>query len=203
MRVCRFPSVLVAMIVCLAIVVALPAGADDVGSEGALITHYDPETKHLVVIDTVRRQLAVYDVRSEARLLGLRDLDGDMKSELSASSKKELQAVDTPGEDPPGFARLGGSIRVRSTYSTKFQGESWTAEYYVPREAAETLMELRRQFDDWKVQNSEFKAETGSGIQSGKFSVRKGTETFQFQVRPSTTYPGWVWIRVGLERNTG
>ncbi|MDX1388034.1 MAG: hypothetical protein R3344_02535 [Acidobacteriota bacterium] len=200
MRTRWIPTVLTVLI---ALAFVMPAAADDAGSEGALITHYDPDTKHLVVIDTVRRQLAVYDVRSEARLLGLRSLDEDMKSEVAASSKKELQAVDTPGEDPPGFERLGGSIRVRSTYATKFQGEGWMAEYYIRSEPSEVFLELRKQFDSWRVQDSEFKADTGSGIQSGRFSVLRGTDTFQFQVKPSTTYPGWIWVRVSLDRKTG
>ncbi len=77
------------------------------------------------------------------------------------------------------------------------------AEYYVRSEAAEILVELRQQFRDWKVQDSEFKAETGSGVQSGRFTVRRGTDSFQFSVKPSTTYPGWIWIRVGLDRKSG
>jgi hypothetical protein len=148
--------------------VGLPITTDaaDPEDRGSLITHYDPELKHLVVLDPGRGQLAVYDVRSEARVLGVRNLNRDLEADAATPVEAMLPENDVPGEDPPGFTRLKGSIRVRSGFETRWQGAK-------------------------------------SGIQSGNFSVREGTDSFEMTVRPSTQFPGWVWVRVNLDRKTG
>jgi hypothetical protein len=185
--------------------VGLPAatGAADPENRGALITHYDPELKHLVVLDPERGQLAVYDVRSEARVLGVRNVDRDLDVDAAAPTEATLPDSDVPGEDPPRFTRPKGSIRVRSGFETRWQGEHWTAEYYVQNNPAAVLTELRQGLRDWKVVSSSFKAETKSGIQSGDFIVRDGTDNIEIKLRPSTQFPGWVWVRVTLDRKNG
>jgi hypothetical protein len=136
-------------------------------------------------------------------VLGVRNLNRDLEADAATPVEAMLPENDVPGEDPPGFTRLKGSIRVRSGFETRWQGERWTDEYYVESSAAAVLTELRQGFRDWKVVSSNFKAETKSGIQSGNFSVREGTDSFEMTVRPSTQFPGWVWVRVNLDRKTG
>ena len=88
--------------------VGLPAStnAADPKERGSLITHYDPELKHLIVLDPGRGQLAVYDVRSETRLLGVRDLDRDFEADSATPAELALPDSDVPGEYPPGFTQV-------------------------------------------------------------------------------------------------
>lgn len=121
---------------------------------GAGPLQVDVATEYFVVTDPFRRQVAVYRVDDRSlEFLGARSLDADLAAEPPRT--KETPAVpttDSPGDDPPGFVRPKGAIRIQAQYRKRSDTfEEWRGSYLVGSSVETVFEELRKAHRDLRV----------------------------------------------------
>jgi hypothetical protein len=100
------------------------------------------------------------------RLLGARDVEADFQSAggaaggTAAPKRPPLPSGDAVGQDPPGFARPEGSVRVASSFAAEAapgQGR-WEAAYFARGSVAEVYDALKRALAGWTVEREDVAA---------------------------------------------
>ncbi len=114
----------------------------------------DVAAEYFVVTDPIRRQVAVYRVEGRSlEFLGTRGLDADLAVE--PQRRKEDPAIpstDSPGDDPPGFVRPKGSVRIQAQYKKRSDtSEEWWASYFVGSSVEAVFEDLRKAHRDMSV----------------------------------------------------
>lgn len=121
---------------------------------GAGPLQVDVATEYFVVTDPIRRQVAVYRVDDRSlEFLGARSLDADLAAEPERVPKgPEVPTTDSPGEDPPGFVRPKGAVRVQARYHKRSDTyEEWSASYLVGSSVEAVFEEVRKAHRDLRV----------------------------------------------------
>lgn len=187
-----------------------PAPAQS-ASAGSLITYANATLDRIVLIDDSSGKILSYARTSEGgyRLEELRDFRKDLartKADLAEALRSPLRfTIDVLGEDPPGFERLEGGVRIMATHSDRgrYKKEGWTARY-VFTEAPETVLaRLWTRLSGWKVSETKFELGTQrEGARTATVRARKGR--LDLSARLTTRPRGDVaecelWVRVEKE----
>lgn len=121
---------------------------------GAGPLQVDVAAEYFVVTDPIRRQVAVYRVEDRSlEFLGARGLDADLAAEPEQKPKSpSVPSTDSPGDDPAGFVRPKGSVRVQAQYKKRSDTfEEWKASYLVGSSVEAVFEELRKAHRDLRV----------------------------------------------------
>lgn len=160
---------------------------------GALQVDAGPE--YFLVTDPVRRQIAVYRFSgSSIHFVGARDLDADLASPSGQRrAPTQVPGSDSPGEDPPGFTRPKGAVRIHARYQGKVDRvEEWNASYLVGSSVEAVYAEIRDAHRDARLLLSEvntYGQNPGARLEFAKggsqFTVDLGTGDWapEFHVR--------------------
>ncbi len=121
---------------------------------GAGPLQVDVAAEYFVVTDPIRRQVSVYGVEDRSLVfLGARDLDADLAAEPERSPKAAaIPSTDSPGDDPPGFVRPKGAVRIQARYQKESDTvEEWSASYLVGSSVEAIFEEVRKAHRDLRV----------------------------------------------------
>ena len=166
---------------------------------GSLISHYDATRNRLVVIDTDRRHVAVYDTQRGIELLTSRALDEDLRVRATdPRSEPAPPPADLPGEDPPDGVRLEGSVRYASNYAAWPPGSrTWGAKYYAPGSFDDAVRAVQRQLGDWTAERTTIEGPTPEKHHArASFRALRGEQKIQVEIKESQVHRGWVWMEV-------
>ena len=175
-------------------------------SSSGLITHFDPGSGLLVVVDAAGKTTATYRAGDNGLVfLGRRDLETDLRpggGDVSAEPPPPRRPPrnDVPGEDPPGAPRLDGWVRMGSSFDRGSSSTVWGARYLAPGDAPEIFAAILTSLEGWQVEKTQVQ---GGLHPHGTIKARKGSTNLEIGIRyySGRDYPGYMAVHTTVRQD--
>lgn len=216
-RTCRKPWIVPAIVALLAPLLAGAAWAQEsadyvewstlrVREAGPLILFANEDLTRMIVVDTEQEKMLVYSVLGRTvALTAARSLRADAARSEAGQPVEEtrIPTRDAPGEDPTGFPRPEGSVRVGFGSSIQ-PGERQTthATYLVRGGVGEVFQALRGSFDGWTLESESVQV-APEPMPQGKLRLTRGGDRLLVEMGEMNAPAGYVRLRVSLEQPLG